>query len=122
MTARTHSSLFALAGASALLTLAACGGGSGGGTQVAVSASDTSCTPAMTALPPGKTTFVVKNEGKDVTELYVLRKDDSLVSEVENIGPGTSRKLTVDLTAGDYTLQCKPGQLGDGIRTPIKVA
>lgn len=104
------------------LVLAACAGGSGGGTEVAVTASDTTCVPEKTDLPAGKLTFVVKNDGRDVTEMYVLAEGDKVKSEVENIGPGTSRELSLDLTAGDYTLQCKPGQKGDGIRTPIKVS
>lgn len=103
------------------LVLAACGDGSAGSTEVGVTASDSICMPEKAELPAGKLTFVVKNEGKDVTEMYVLAAGDKVKSEVENIGPGTSRDLTLDLTAGDYTLQCKPGQKGDGIRTPIKV-
>jgi uncharacterized cupredoxin-like copper-binding protein len=44
-----------------------------------------------------------------------------VVSEVENIGPGTSRDMDVDLSAGTYEVACKPGQKGDGIRQQITV-
>ena len=44
-----------------------------------------------------------------------------MVAEVENIGPGISRDLETDLAAGSYEIACKPGQTGDGIRTPITV-
>ena len=44
------------------------------------------------------------------------------VIQVENIGPGTSRDFTVDLSAGTYEVACKPGQKGDGIRTPVTVS
>ena len=94
---------------------------SGGGSNVVVKAGNTSCEPAKTDLSAGKITFTAKNEGSDVTELYVLAQGDQIKGEVENVAPGTSRDLTVDLTAGDYTLQCKPGQKGDGIRTKITV-
>ena len=92
-----------------------------GGSKVVVKAGDSSCEPAKTDLAAGKITFTAKNEGSDVTELYVLAEGDQIRGEVENVAPGTSRDLSVDLTAGDYTLQCKPGQQGDGIRTKITV-
>ena len=36
----------------------------------------------------GKSTFAVKNDGDDVTEVYVYAKGDEVKGEVENIGPG----------------------------------
>jgi uncharacterized cupredoxin-like copper-binding protein len=92
-----------------------------GGSKVVVKSGDSTCEPAKTELAAGKITFTAKNEGSDVTELYVLAEGDQIRGEVENVAPGTSRDLSVDLTAGDYTLQCKPGQQGDGIRTKITV-
>ncbi|MFD0574464.1 cupredoxin domain-containing protein [Kitasatospora gansuensis] len=44
-----------------------------------------------------------------------------MVTEVENIGPGTSRDMPVKLTPGTYEIACKPGQTGDGIRKRITV-
>ena len=88
---------------------------------IEVVATDTSCTPAQKEFDAGKITFTVKNEGDKITELYVYGKDDKVVSEVENIGAGTSRNMTVDLKAGEYELACKPGMTGDGIRTRIEV-
>ena len=102
------------------LGMAACSD-SGGGNAIVVKAGDASCVPEKTEIAAGKITFTAKNEGKDVTELYVLAEGDQIRGEVENVAPGTSRDLNVDLTAGDYTLNCKPGQTGDGIRTEIKV-
>jgi iron uptake system component EfeO len=44
------------------------------------------------------------------------------MGEVENISPGLSRKLIVQLTEpGTYQTACKPGMLGDGIRGEYKV-
>jgi uncharacterized cupredoxin-like copper-binding protein len=125
--------------ASLLLTLplvaglTACGGSSeGGGTatgsgDVAVKAGDTTCEVAKTSFDPGKISFDVQNDGKDVTEVYVYAKGsdgafDKVVGEVENIAPGTSRDFVVSVSGGDYEVACKPGQKGDGIRTPITVS
>ena len=89
--------------------------------SVAVVGTNDTCEPAVTSLPAGKVTFEFTNKASDVSELYVLRADDSVAGEVENVTTGTKRTLTADLVAGDYTLVCKPGQQGDGIRTAIEV-
>ena len=85
-------------------------------------ATDTECTPDSTALTAGITTFEVDNQGKKGTELYILRPNGSTIGERENIGPGTKVKLTVELPAGDYVVRCRPGDIGDGIKTNIKVS
>jgi uncharacterized cupredoxin-like copper-binding protein len=110
--------------------LAACGGDGGGaaassGTTVAVAAGDDSCDVERTELEAGAVTLAVTNKGSSTTEVYVYGERDGkytrVVGEVENIGPGTSRDLDVDLSGGSYEIACKPGQRGDGIRTPIRV-
>ncbi|MBV8959138.1 MAG: cupredoxin domain-containing protein [Actinobacteria bacterium] len=88
---------------------------------IAVRSTKTACDIAKTDLAAGKLSFEVKNDGSDPTELYVLGEGDRVISEVENIGPGTSRTLSVNLKAGKYTLACKPGQTGDGIKQAITV-
>lgn len=103
----------------ALLALAGCSSGSG--KSIAITATDSTCEVAQTELPAGKTTFRVKNDGKDVTEVYVYAPGDKVVTEKENIGPGTSASFSVDLAAGRYEIACKPGQQGNGIRQPITV-
>jgi iron uptake system component EfeO len=37
------------------------------------------------------------------------------------VAPGVSARVTVELPAGSYTLQCKPGMTGDGIKAPLTV-
>jgi iron uptake system component EfeO len=106
--------------AAATVALSACSD-SKSGTGIAVKASDTECSPEKTALTAGINTFEVDNVGSKGTELYVLRPNGSTIGERENIGPGTKVKLTVELTAGDYIVRCRPGDIGDGIKTPIKV-
>ncbi|MBJ7453891.1 MAG: peptidase M75, partial [Blastococcus sp.] len=44
-----------------------------------------------------------------------------VMAEVENIAPGLSRPLLVELPAGEYEIACKPGMTGDGIRNPLTV-
>src|SRR3954463_11476153 len=88
---------------------------------VDVTATNSACKVARTDLPAGKSTFSVQNDGDDVTEVYVYGKGDEVKGEVENIGPGTSRDLAVDLVAGEYEVACKPGMKGDGIRTKVTV-
>ena len=94
---------------------------SSGGTRVAVRSTNDACQVAETKLDAGELRFEVTNDGREPTELYVLGDNDRVISEVENIGPGTSRTLGVSLKAGTYTLACKPGQRGDGIRQTITV-
>ncbi len=93
---------------------------------VTVAAGDDACEVSSTELQAGQTTFAVTNEGSEVTEVYVYGEDAGeftrVISEVENIGPGTSRDMSVDLPAGRYEVACKPGQTGDGIRTPVTVS
>lgn len=112
--------------------LAACGGdnaGGGsadsGGSTVAITATDDSCELETSEVPAGQTTFTVTNDGDSVTEVYVYGEEGGeytrVVSEVENIGPGTSRDMEVDLSSASYEVACKPGQTGDGIRTALTV-
>ena len=77
------------------------------------------CTPERTTFSPGKVKLAIKNDGSSATELYVY-DGDKVLTEVENVGPGTSRSLTADLKAGKtYVLSCKPGS--KEIRVPITV-
>lgn len=97
--------------------------GSAATTSVAVTATDTTCTLDASTVPSGPVAFAVTNAGSEVTEVYVYAKSGdaftTVVSEVENIGPGISRDMTVELAAGTYEVACKPGQTGSGIRATL---
>lgn len=94
----------------------------GDGTSVEVTSDADSCTLSTSSAPSGTVTFTVTNAGNDVTEFYVLAaEDDAVVGEVENIGPGLTRDLVVEVDAGDYVASCKPGMTGDGLRSPFTV-
>jgi iron uptake system component EfeO len=125
--ARKRLSLVGLTGLTAL-TLAACGGsdsssGDSGdpGDAIAVTAADDSCEVASAELPAGVHQFTVTNSGSKVTEFYVYADGDRVMGEVENIAPGVARELRVQLPAGDYEAACKPGMIGDGIRSALTV-
>lgn len=101
----------------------------GASQAVAVRSTDDACDLSRTDLASGITTFTVSNTGSAASEVYVYAPADPqqrsgfsrIVTEKENIGPGTSYDLTVDLAAGAYEVACKPGMVGDGIRTAVTV-
>lgn len=107
--------------AAPVVVLASACSKSDGASVVKVTASDDACGLDSTELAAGSTTFRITNSGKKVTEVYVYAERDRVVSERENIGPGTNADLNTDLAAGTYEVACKPGQTGDGIRTKISV-
>jgi iron uptake system component EfeO len=95
--------------------------GKGSGTTVQITATDTACEVSTKSFAAGTTTFKVANKGGKVTEIYVYAPGDKIVTERENIGPGTRVDLTTQLDAGRYQIACKPGMVGDGIRQDITV-
>ncbi|MFI6779911.1 iron uptake system protein EfeO [Micromonospora sp. NPDC050276] len=120
---------FALAAAGVLATagLAACsdadkGDSAAAGGPIVVKASDTACEVGSTDLGAGTATFKITNSGAKVTEFYVYADGDRVMGEVENIAPGLSRELRVELPAGTYETACKPGMSGKGIRGALKVS
>ncbi len=119
---RTLTSGAALASASLLFVVAGCTSKASSENSVAVTATNSTCEVAKTEFESGTHVFRVTNKGSDVTEVYVYGEGDRVIGEVENIGPGTSRDLKVELTGGDFEIACKPGQKGSGIRTPISVS
>jgi iron uptake system component EfeO len=106
--------------------LSACGGtDASGGPKITLEASDSACTVSRTSLTAGPATFSLTNTGHKVTEVYVYAQQNGsyskIVGEVEDIGPGVSRDLSVNLEKGTYEIACKPGQKGNGLRTKVTV-
>jgi iron uptake system component EfeO len=123
---RTPRIIGVLAVATVAVSVTACGTDDGDGTAagdgtIAVTATDTECTVAKGDSAAGTVTFNVTNKGSKVTEFYVYAPGDRVMGEVENIVPGISRKLIVELPAGTYETTCKPGMIGKGIRNGFKV-
>ncbi|MEV8312785.1 iron uptake system protein EfeO [Streptomyces sp. NPDC059900] len=119
------SAVTALAAAAALTAVTGCtekSDSKGGGNTVEVTATDDKCEVSTTKLPAGHVELAIENKGSKVTEVYLLFPDDRIVSERENIGPGTKQKLTAEVKAGSYQIACKPGMKGDGIRQKVTVS
>jgi iron uptake system component EfeO len=90
---------------------------------IAVEASDDACKVARNTANTGNVTFEVTNKGTKVTEFYLYAEGDRILGEVENIGPGLTRKLIVEVgESGKFQTACKPGMKGDGIRGEFTVS
>lgn len=105
-----------------------------------------SITPDPTSAPAGQVTFDISNEGANVHEFVVFRTDLpedqlptteeqgatvvdeqagglELVDEVEDIAPGASATLSVELEAGNYVLVCNvPGHYAKGMHATFTVS
>jgi iron uptake system component EfeO len=125
-----HTALAALAAVLAGVSLTSCQAketksadeGKGGPAEITVNAADSACELSGTEASTGPATFVITNNGTKVTEFYVYAEGERVMGEVENISPGLQRKLIVQLgEPGTYQTACKPGMVGDGIRSEFKV-
>ena len=95
--------------------------GAGGG-PIPVAASDDTCEVAAAEAPAGTIAFDITNGGSKVTEFYLYATGGRIMGEVENIGPGLTRQLIVEVPdGGAYETACKPGMIGDGIRSAFTV-
>jgi iron uptake system component EfeO len=118
----------ALVATLALPALAACtdnttsAAGKGDDRTISVTSTDDSCDLSTDEAPSGNLVYKVKNQGSKVTEFYLYGADGlRIVGEVENVGPGLSRDLVINVPAGKYIPACKPGMVGKGIRSDFTV-
>lgn len=121
---RTRRALPLAALAALTLPLAACvdNDAPAAADAITVDSSASACDVSASEAPSGNVTFTVTNSGDDVTEFYLLADDRlRVVSEVENIGPGLTRDLVVQVAPGDYYTACKPGMVGDGLVSAFTV-
>ena len=107
---------------------------------VKVAESEMKVVSSAKQVPAGKVTFIVRNTGSVVHELVILRADVSLkgvpvvgfkaqedevgevIDEAEDLEPGTSTRLTVNLKPGKYILLCNiVGHYQLGMRTSLRV-
>lgn len=90
---------------------------------IAVTSTNDSCDLAGTDAATGNVKFAVTNNGSKVTEFYVYGNNNRVLGEVENIGPGVTGHLTVEIVEpGKYAVACKPGMVGTGLRKEINVS
>src|SRR5918999_451752 len=124
-----HPAAFIGATVVSMSMLAGCGGddddpapqAAAAGPATEINATDTACEVAKKDFTAGTTKFQITNNGTKVNEVYVYAPGDKVVTERENIRPGTSAELPVQLSAGTYQIACKPGMADDGIRQDITV-
>lgn len=117
----------AVVAAMALPALAACTDNTSsakgeGDRTINVTSTDDRCELSTDTAPSGNLVYKVKNQGSQVTEFYLYGEDGlRIVGEVENVGPGLSRNLVINVPAGTYVPACKPGMKGKGIRSSFTV-
>ncbi|MFJ9866164.1 iron uptake system protein EfeO [Streptomyces sp. NPDC101165] len=113
----------AAATVAALTALSACTAKSDAkdGDAIQVTAADSKCETSAKSVPAGQVTLKIENKGSKATEVEILFPDDRIVSEKENIGPGTKYTLTAEVKAGSYEIACVPGMRGKGVRQKLTV-
>ncbi|MFF7471779.1 iron uptake system protein EfeO [Streptomyces sp. NPDC008092] len=113
----------AAATVAALTALSACTAKSDakGDDAIRVTAADAKCETSTKSVPAGHVTLAIENTGSKATEVEILFPDDRIVSEKENIGPGTKYTLTAEVKAGSYEIACRPGMKGRGVRQKLTV-
>lgn len=122
MRSRPFRLLVALALPAALVLTACSSASSDGDATVAVTAGDGTCEVGRTSVPAGVVTFSVANKGSGATELYVYdATGTTILSEVENVGPGVTRDLVVELAEGTAVVGCRPDDASELIRTDVTV-
>ncbi|WP_318203842.1 iron uptake system protein EfeO [Streptomyces sp. SCL15-4] len=115
--------VIAAATVAALTALSACTSKSDAkdGDAIQVTAADSTCDTSSKSVPAGQVTLKIENKGSRATEVEILFPDDRIVSEKENIGPGTKYTLTAEVKAGSYEIACRPGMKGHGVRQKLTV-
>ncbi len=124
MRAARLSAVTAVAVVSALTAVTGCtekSDAKSGDRVITVTATDSECQTSAKEIAAGHVELAIENKGSKVTEVYILFPDDRVVTERENIGPGTKQRVTAEVKAGSYQIACKPGMKGDGIRQDLKV-
>lgn len=102
------------AGTSASSSASAGADGADGATEITVTITDDGLTLSTDSFPSGVVTFTMTNKGSVANEFEVLTENKlQIVSEQENIGPGTTATLTTALAEGTYYVACKPNMVGE---------
>jgi uncharacterized cupredoxin-like copper-binding protein len=123
-----------------LVPVAAACTDSGGDADVQVSLQDDAVTPDPASGAAGSLTFSATNDGTETHEIEIFSGDVDpatlpvednvasteglrLVDEIEDITPGSSADLTVDLDAGPYVIMCNlPGHFAQGMYSTFEVS
>lgn len=112
--------------AAAMLLATACGqaGAASGPSKITVTMDEWNVKPSQVTVNAGQVTFALKNSGKLVHELAILKTDlahDKIplrptdakkvqepgnIGEIEDVEPGQTKEAVFDLTPGHYVLIC----------------
>ncbi|HTZ86371.1 MAG TPA: iron uptake system protein EfeO [Solirubrobacteraceae bacterium] len=101
--------------AAAALALAACGSStSKGSKEVAVTLTDSGCTPQHIAVAAGPVTFKISNGGTSkVSEMELKNASGVILGESENVVEGIEGKFSLNLAPGKYVVNCPTGDAED---------
>jgi iron uptake system component EfeO len=97
----------------AAVALAACGNSasSKGSRQIAVTLTDSGCTPRQIGVAAGPVTFNVTNGGTSkVSEMELKRSDGVILGESENVVEGIKGSFSLNLDPGRYVVSCPTGE------------
>jgi len=101
----------------AATVLAACGNstsGKKGSKQIAVTLTDSGCTPQHISVASGPVTFNVTNGGTSkVSEMELKNGDGVILGESENVVEGIKGSFSLNLDAGKYVVSCPTGDAED---------
>jgi iron uptake system component EfeO len=76
---------------------------------ITVTSTDDSCDLSTDTAPAGTLVYKVTNSGSTVTAFYLYDPDrQRTVGWVEDLAPGLSRDLVINLPAGTYVRSCEP--------------
>lgn len=95
--------------------------------DIKIVATDYEFAPTDVTVTAGPTKFQIKNEGKVEHEFEIFKGTklgghDDLIDEIEDIAPGMTRELKVDLKPGTYAFACMlPGHSEQGQRGILTV-
>ncbi|TAL43225.1 MAG: hypothetical protein EPN91_06865 [Salinibacterium sp.] len=78
-------------------------------TRLTVDSTGAGCLVSARTAPAGDISFTVTNSSDAETEFYFLGADGKIVSEVEHLGPDTTRSMVVSAEPGKYFTACKNG-------------
>ena len=87
-------------------TSAAVASAGGAGKTVDVAITNAGCEPATLKLGSGPTTFVVTNKGSSKATEYEVIQGSRTLAEAENVADGLTRRFSLTLQPGRYTLRC----------------
>ncbi len=84
---------------------------SGGGETVAITETDFAIDPSDPAVKAGLVTFDITNDGATVHNLEI--EGDGVEEVSDDLNPGDTGQLAVDLAAGSYEMYCNIGNHAD---------